>query len=43
MGEEVLELQRRVLPANHPHIGEGCGGEGCVAWGVTIERGLVLV
>jgi hypothetical protein len=24
MGEEVLELQRRVLPANHPHIGEGC-------------------
>ena len=24
MGEEVLELQRRVLPANHPDIGEGC-------------------
>ena len=23
MGERVLELQRRVLPANHPHIGEG--------------------
>jgi hypothetical protein len=26
MGEEVLEFQRRVLPANHPHIGEGCTG-----------------
>ena len=24
--EQVLELQRRVLPANHPDIGEGCGG-----------------
>jgi hypothetical protein len=24
MGEEVLEFQRRVLPANHPSIGEGC-------------------
>ncbi len=22
--EQVLEFQRRVLPANHPHIGEGC-------------------
>ncbi len=26
MIEEVLELQRRVLPANHPDIGEGWGG-----------------
>jgi hypothetical protein len=26
MGEEVLEFRRRVLPANHPDIGEGCGG-----------------
>ncbi len=26
MGEEVLELRRRVLPANHPSIGEGCAG-----------------
>jgi hypothetical protein len=26
MGEQVLEFQRRVLPANHPHIGEGCLG-----------------
>jgi hypothetical protein len=26
MGEQVLEFQRRVLPANHPDIGEGCGG-----------------
>jgi len=24
MGEQVLEFQRRVLPANHPSIGEGC-------------------
>ena len=26
MGEQVLEFQRRVLPANHPDIGEGCAG-----------------
>ena len=26
MGEEVLELRRRVRPANHPDIGEGCFG-----------------
>ena len=24
--EQVLELRRRVLPANHPDIGEGCMG-----------------
>jgi hypothetical protein len=24
MGEQVLDLWRRVLPANHPDIGEGC-------------------
>ncbi len=24
MGERVLEFQRRVLPADHPDIGEGC-------------------
>jgi hypothetical protein len=24
MGEQVVEFQRRVLPANHPDIGEGC-------------------
>ena len=24
MGEQVLEFRRRVLPANHPSIGEGC-------------------
>ena len=24
MGEELLEFIRRVLPANHPDIGEGC-------------------
>ena len=26
MGEQVLEFFRRVLPANHPSIGEGCAG-----------------
>ena len=26
MGEQVLEFWRRVLPANHPDIGEGCAG-----------------
>ena len=26
MSEQVLEFRRRVLPANHPLIGEGCEG-----------------
>ena len=26
MGEQVLEFLRRVLPANHPSIGEGYTG-----------------
>ena len=26
MNERVLEFQRRVLPADHPDIGEGCLG-----------------
>ena len=26
MCEKALEFQRRVLPANHPEIGEGCMG-----------------
>ena len=26
MGERVLVFLRRVLPANHPSIGEGCVG-----------------
>ena len=26
MQERVLEFRRRVLPANHPDIGEGCVG-----------------
>jgi hypothetical protein len=26
MNERVLEFRRRVLPANHPKIGEGCEG-----------------
>ena len=42
MQERVLEFQRRVLPADHPHIGESCEGrdglrgEECVACGVVI-------
>jgi hypothetical protein len=27
MGERVLEFLRRVLPADHPDIGEGCEGK----------------
>ena len=26
MHEQALEFRRRVLPANHPKIGEGCEG-----------------
>jgi hypothetical protein len=26
MFEHVLEFRRRVLPADHPDIGEGCAG-----------------
>ena len=26
MFERVLEFRRRVLPANHPDIGDGCAG-----------------
>ena len=26
MKDRVLEFRRRVLPANHPDIGEGCEG-----------------
>ncbi len=26
MHEQALEFRRRVLPANHPEIGEGCEG-----------------
>jgi hypothetical protein len=26
MCEQVLEFRRRMLPANHPLIGEGCAG-----------------
>ena len=26
MGERVLVFKRRVLPADHPDIGEGCEG-----------------
>jgi hypothetical protein len=30
MGERVLEFQRRMLPANHPDIGEGCAWKGAL-------------
>ncbi len=26
LGEQVLEFFCRVMPGNHPHIGEGCAG-----------------
>ena len=34
MGEAVLELRRRVLPPNHPDIGEGhvWSGVACGLW-----------
>jgi hypothetical protein len=44
MEEKVLEFSRRVLPENHPDIGEGLVGSG-VACGVLIvrRRGLLIV
>jgi hypothetical protein len=38
MQEKVLEFRRRVLPENHPDIGEGRVGSG-VACGLLIVRG----
>ena len=34
MGEKTLEFRRRVLPENHPNIGEGDGvyGRWCIAF-----------
>ncbi len=37
MMKRVLEFQRRVLPGNHPDIGKGCEGKGCVACGALRE------
>jgi tetratricopeptide (TPR) repeat protein len=44
MREKVLEFSRRVLPENHPDIGEGLVGIG-VSCGVLIlrRRGLLIV
>ncbi len=43
MQERVLEFKHRVLPANHPDIGEGgLRGEGW-ACGVVILRGWVWI
>jgi hypothetical protein len=42
MQERVLEVRRRVLPENHPDIGEGRVGSG-VACGVLIVRGRGLL
>ena len=44
MGERVLEFRRRVLPANHPEIGEGCvGGMGCMRCGDFEGIGLICL
>jgi hypothetical protein len=41
MEERVLEFRRRVLPANHPSIGEGCeGGMVCKLCGDLEGMGL---
>jgi hypothetical protein len=42
MQERVLEFYRRVLPENHPHIGEGRVGIG-VACGVLIVEDVLLI
>jgi hypothetical protein len=42
MQERVLEFMRRVLPENHPDIGEGRVGRG-VACGLLIVRGRGLL
>jgi hypothetical protein len=42
MGEAVLEFRRRVLPENHPDLGEGCVGSG-VACGLLVVRGQGLL
>ena len=42
MKERVLEFRRRVLPENHPDIGEGRVGSG-VACGLLIVRGRGLL
>ena len=42
MEERVLEFSRRVLPENHPDIGEGRVGSG-VACGLLIVRGRGLL
>jgi hypothetical protein len=42
MDERVLGFRRRVLPENHPDIGEGRVGSG-VACGVLIVRGRGLI
>ena len=42
MRERVLEFRRRVLPENHPDIGEGRVGRG-VACGLLIVRGRGLL
>ena len=42
MQERVVEFRRRVLPENHPDIGEGRVGSG-VACGLLIVRGRGLL
>ncbi len=43
MREQVLEFFRRVLPAEHPHIGEGCEERDGSYTVLLTVRGLVWV
>ena len=36
--EQVLEIRRRVLPADHPDIGEGCEGRDALQMHVMTAR-----
>ena len=42
MRERVMEFMRRVLPANHPDIGEGCAGRDALHVLRLIARGSAL-
>ena len=42
MREQVLEFRRRVLPADHPEIGEGCAGRDALHALQLIVTGSVL-
>ena len=42
MKERVLELRRRVLPEDHPDIGEGHAWSGVACCGVIVGRWLIF-